>query len=109
MRKLFLDTNVILDYVTRRENCEYMDMLIQLSLDQGIYVVHIATGLVKKIVNIRPFSWRYNSSWVLVWVYERKSNALIICNIRESGEGGLCERDVWTLQKDGKDAACFGK
>ena len=35
MNKLFLDTNVILDYVARRENCEYMDMVIQFSLDQG--------------------------------------------------------------------------
>lgn len=35
MRTLFLDTNVILDYIARRDNCEYMDVLIQMSLDRG--------------------------------------------------------------------------
>lgn len=35
MKKLFLDTNVMIDYVARRDNCEYMDMLIQLSIDRG--------------------------------------------------------------------------
>ena len=35
MKQLFLDINVILDYVIRRENCEKMDSLIQLSLDKG--------------------------------------------------------------------------
>lgn len=35
MNTLFLDTNVILDYVLRRDNCEYMDNLIQLSLNRG--------------------------------------------------------------------------
>lgn len=63
-------------------------------------LVVVAAGLgvlVKKIMNVRPFSWRYNSSWVLVRVYERKSNVLIICNIQAGGEGWLCERGVWTL------------
>lgn len=35
MKRIFLDTNVIIDYVMRRDNCEYMDMLIQLSLDKN--------------------------------------------------------------------------
>lgn len=35
MKQIFLDTNVILDYITRRDNCVQMDMLIQLSLDRG--------------------------------------------------------------------------
>ena len=33
MRTLFLDTNVILDYIARRDKCEFMDVLIQISLD----------------------------------------------------------------------------
>lgn len=35
MKQIFLDTNVILDYITRRDNCVQMDMLIQLSIDRG--------------------------------------------------------------------------
>lgn len=35
MNTLFLDTNVIIDYIARREKCEYMDILIQQSLDHG--------------------------------------------------------------------------
>lgn len=35
MRKLFLDTNVILDYVIRRDKCEYMDILIQNAVERG--------------------------------------------------------------------------
>ena len=35
MNTLFLDTNVIIDYIARREKCEYMDILIQQSLDRG--------------------------------------------------------------------------
>lgn len=35
MNNLFLDTNVILDYIVRRENCEYMDSLVQQSINQG--------------------------------------------------------------------------
>lgn len=35
MNILFLDTNVILDYIVRRENCEYMDSLIQQSINHG--------------------------------------------------------------------------
>lgn len=35
MNTLFLDTNVIIDYIARREKCEHMDILIQHSLDRG--------------------------------------------------------------------------
>lgn len=35
MRKIFLDTNVILDYVIRRNKCEYMDILIQEAIEGG--------------------------------------------------------------------------
>lgn len=35
MNTLFLDTNVIIDYIARRDKCEFMDSLIQQALTRG--------------------------------------------------------------------------
>lgn len=35
MNILFLDTNVIIDYIARRDKCEYMDILIHQAISRG--------------------------------------------------------------------------